>query len=81
MWVRLPPWSSKEKILEELIKALQIFLKYDNPQYPTHCEHDELTVLIDPRLVTDEDKEKLKSLGFSADMEEDCFISFRYGSA
>ena len=30
--------------MEKLIEALQIFLKYGNPDYPTHCEHDELTI-------------------------------------
>ena len=35
--------------MEDLIKALQILLKYGNPSYPTHCEHDELRVHgIDP---------------------------------
>jgi hypothetical protein len=34
--------------VENLIKALQIFLKYGNPDNPTHCEHDVLTVVIDP---------------------------------
>ena len=29
--------------MEDLIKALQILLKYGNPKYPTHCEHDELS--------------------------------------
>lgn len=65
--------------MERLIAALNIFLKYGNPEYPTHCEHDELTVLIDPALVSDEDKAKLDELGFFAD--GDCFKSFRFGSA
>ena len=30
--------------MENLIKALQILLKYGNPKRPTHCEHDELTI-------------------------------------
>jgi len=30
--------------MEDLIKALQIFLKYGNPAHPFYCEHDELTV-------------------------------------
>lgn len=28
--------------MEDLIKALQIFLKYSTNKYPTHCEHDVL---------------------------------------
>jgi hypothetical protein len=31
--------------MEDLIKALQIFLKYGNPNYPTNCSHDELFVI------------------------------------
>ncbi len=30
--------------MRDLIKALQIFLKYNDVTYPTHCEHDELTI-------------------------------------
>ena len=67
--------------MEDLIAALNIFLKYDNPTYPTHCEHDELTICVDPNLVSDEDKEKLDGLGFFADYGEYCFKSYRFGSA
>lgn len=68
--------------MENLIKALQIFLKYGNPDYPTHCEHDELWICgIEPEDVSDEDKEKLDKLGFFVDEFDDCFKSYRYGSA
>jgi hypothetical protein len=66
-------------IMDKLIEALQILLKYDNPDYPTHCEHDELTVCVDPGLVSEEDIAKLDELGFFVD--DDCFRSYRYGSA
>jgi hypothetical protein len=67
--------------VEDLIKALQIFLKYGNPTYPTHCEHDVLTIVgIEPAKVSDEDKATLKELGFFVG-EDDCFQSFKYGSA
>ena len=66
--------------MEELIRALQLFAKYGNPIYPTHCEHDVLYVLIEPRLVSDEDKEKLREMGFLVD-KDGCFLSYRYGSA
>lgn len=66
-------------MLSELIEALQIFLKYGDVQFPTHCEHDELTVCVDPRVVSDEDKKKLLSLSFFED--DDHFTSYRYGSA
>lgn len=70
--------------MEQLIKALQILLKYGNPKYPTHCEHDVLTICgIDPADVRDDDKKELDELGFfvsDADGEER-FQSFRFGSA
>ena len=70
--------------MEKLIEALQIFLKYGNPDRPTHCEHDELYICgIDPDDVSEEDKEKLETLGFfvSDSSGEECFMSFKYGSA
>lgn len=67
--------------MESLIKALQIFLKYGNPQYPTHCEHDTLYVNIDPRDVSEEDLAELSALGFFATNDPDyCFKSFNFGS-
>lgn len=49
--------------MEDLIKALQILLKYGNPSYPTHCKHDELSVHgIDPGKISKEDVEELKEL-------------------
>lgn len=68
--------------MEDLIKALQIFLKYGNPTFPTHCEHDELRIMIDPELVSADDTEKLDHLGFTPDADiGNCFISYKYGSA
>lgn len=68
--------------MEDLIKALQIFLKYGNPKYPTNCEHDQLTITeIEPSKVSDEDKAELEKLGFECDEEEGYFYSFRFGSA
>lgn len=71
--------------MKDLIEALTILLKYDNPAYPTHCEHDVLTVMIDPAVVSDEDKARLEELGFHPGAEDDwaseCFQSYRFGSA
>jgi hypothetical protein len=68
--------------MSDLIEALQIFLKYGNPPYPTHCEHDELTICgIEPSAVSEEDKHRLDELGFFVDESEDCFMSFKFGSA
>ena len=68
--------------MEDLIKALQIFLKYSNPDYPTHCSHDVLHICgIIPSEVSDEDIVILDAMGFFVDEDEDCFMSFKYGSA
>lgn len=70
--------------MKDLIAALQIFLKYGDPEWPTHCEHDVLTICgIEPADVSDEDKEELDKLGFfvSDEYGEECFQSFRFGSA
>lgn len=66
--------------MDNLIKGLQILRKYGNPDFPTHCEHDELTVCINPNIVSDEDIGKLDELGFIAEKDDECFISFRFGS-
>lgn len=68
--------------MDDLIKALQIFLKYGNPNYPTNCEHDTLWICgIDPAKVSDTDKTELDDLGFFEDENDECFKSFRFGSA
>lgn len=68
--------------MEKLIEALQIFLKYGNPAYPTHCEHDVLWICgIDPDHVSVEDKNKLDELGFFVDKNNYQFKSHKYGSA
>lgn len=67
--------------MSDLIQALQIFLKYGDPKYPTHCEHDSLFVGMDPNVVSDEDKKALDELGFFvASDEPEGFTSFRFGS-
>lgn len=68
--------------MSDLIKALQIFLKYKDSKWPTHCEHDGLYIMdIQPGDVTLEDKEKLDSLGFFVSEKDECFMFFRFGSA
>ena len=71
--------------MDKLIEALQIFLKYGNPGYPTHCEHDILLIMdINPEDVSSEDTAKLDELGFFISTEyncDGCFASFKYGSA
>lgn len=68
--------------MEDLIKAFTIFLKYGNPNYPTHCEHDVMYVSVDPKIVSSEDKEELNKLGFFPENVNygDVFYSYKYGS-
>jgi hypothetical protein len=65
--------------VKDLIEALTIFLKYGNPDEPTHCEHDELFVAIDPSVVSDEDKVRLEELSFTPNSVGG-FSSHRFGS-
>jgi hypothetical protein len=67
--------------MEDLIKALQILLKYGNPKYPTHCEHDVLHIAdIDASQVSEEDIKTLSNLDFNID-KDGYFYSFRFGSS
>lgn len=72
--------------MKDLIEALTIFLKYGNPDNPTHCEHDVMQICldIDPKEVSAEDLKRLQKLGFHATDEDDDydggFISYRFGS-
>ena len=67
--------------MEDLIKALQIFLKYGNRRTPTHCEHDVLYVCgISSEEVSEEDLKELDDLGFFPEDEVDGFASYRFGS-
>lgn len=65
--------------MDNLIKALEIFRKYGNPTCPTHCEHDELWVMIEHENVTFEDLMALEKLGFTP--HEEYFTSGWFGSA
>jgi hypothetical protein len=69
----------KTMSMSRLHEAIGIFLKYGDVERPTHCEHDELIVCVDPSVVSAEDIQKLDELGFF--VSEDSFKSFRYGSA
>lgn len=68
--------------MEDLIKALQIFLKYKNNRYPTHCEHDIMMIAgIEEKDVSEEDINKLNDLSFRYNSEYNCWTSYRFGSA
>lgn len=65
-----------------LIEALNIFFKYRNEPFPTHCEHDILLIVgISEEEVSAEDVKRLTELGFFWSSEYDCWASHRYGSA
>lgn len=65
--------------MDDLIAALTIFRKYSDTKHPTHCEHDELRVEVDPDVVSDEDKRALEALSFTPTRENN-FRSYRFGS-
>jgi hypothetical protein len=68
--------------MEDLIKALQILIKYGNQKYPTYCEHDVLNIVgIDASAISDEDIAELDKLHFIIDTEAGEIYSFFYGSA
>jgi len=67
--------------MEDLIKALQIFIKYKNERYPTNCVHDAFMVYgISKEEISDEDKIELDKLGFHWNTEYECWTSYRFGS-
>lgn len=66
--------------MKDLIEALQIFLRYGNPYLPTHCEHDELFIMVNADHVSDEDKALLAELSFEPN-DVGTFSSSRFGSA
>lgn len=66
----------------DLIAALTIFARYaPGTACPTHCEHDELRVMVDPAKVSASDIKELESLGFHENEDDETFVSFRFGSA
>jgi len=68
--------------MKDLIKALQIFAKYQNVKWPTHCEHDILMIMdIAKDEPSEEDIKALDELSFFWSKEYDCWASFRFGSA
>jgi len=66
--------------MDDLIEAFNIFRKYGNPEFPTHCEHDVMYVAIEYDKVSNDDKKKLDELGFFEDEDNDKFMSYKFGS-
>ncbi len=68
--------------MEDLIKALQIFATYTQTRHPTHCEHDVLYIMdVSRGEMSTEDIQAVEKLGFLWDEIEECWMSFRFGSA
>lgn len=67
--------------MNDLIKALLIFSKYTQEEYPTSCTHDTLYICgVDKDNVSEEDIEELDNLGFFWSDDAQTFMSFRFGS-
>jgi hypothetical protein len=69
--------------MKDLIEALQIFSKYGNPAFPTHCEHDTLYISaeISPYSMSFDDRVRVEKLGFfvSEEYGEPIFKSYKFG--
>jgi hypothetical protein len=65
--------------MKKLIAALTIFAKYTDDEFPTHCEHDVLYVVVNPDDVSEEDIAALDILGFFPS-DDGIFMSYRFGS-
>lgn len=48
----------------ELAEAFQIFAEYSDDSYLLDADHDEITVWVDPKEVSEEHKERLEEIGF-----------------
>jgi hypothetical protein len=72
---RIPPaWA-------DLIEGLTLLAQHPTDTIsPLHCEHDTLHVMADAVAFTDEERDRLETLGFHADADGG-FHSFRFGSA
>ena len=68
--------------MDDLIEALQIFRKYTETNYPTHCEHDIMYISHDviKSDVSLKDLKRLDELGFFIDEESGGFASYKFGS-
>ncbi len=74
--------SNGPPMLSELIEALQIFLKYGDVAWPTHCEHDEMWIYLNfQTTISPDDHTRLEELGFAWDKDGECYKSYAFGSA
>ena len=62
--------------MKDLVKALQIFLKYEESNNDMSMENDIFRVYVTPTKVNDEDRKTLIKLGFEEDIENKLFRRF-----
>jgi hypothetical protein len=68
--------------MDDLIEALQIFRKYTDCDYPVHCMQGTMLIMeVDEVEVSQSDMYRLETLGFYWSEHEDCFVSYKFGSA
>lgn len=68
--------------MKRLIEALTIFLKYQDQAWPTHCEHDVLSIMgITKKEVSKKDQKRLEELDFVWSREDKCWVSYHFGRA
>ena len=60
----------------EFAEAFTIFAKYGTGEWGTQPGHDEIHSGPNPSIVSDEDKKRLKELGWMIAEDEDCFHIF-----
>jgi hypothetical protein len=66
--------------MKKLVRALQIFNRYTDSEFPTSCEHNQMFVHVDPKQVNQSDITELENIGFEVDYDLECFVSNKYGS-
>ena len=66
----------KYKTWAGLAEAFKIFSKYGEGEYKTSAEHDAIYSGPDPKEVSEEDKKRLKQLGWHESEEFDSFLYF-----
>lgn len=69
--------------MKDLIEALQIFYKYTGDiNNPTLCEHNVMIVAYDETVCLNiKDAHRVKELGFFYSTDDECWKSYRFGSA
>lgn len=70
---------ARGKYFDDMIKACEIFRKYNPDNGGFCCEHDVMHVAVSPGDVSEEDVQALDELGFFPD-DAGGFASYRFGS-